>query len=91
MTTDALGQSLSVKMPAVLGDRPMAAEAVIELEQRPAVRFMAHAALILHRPICRKGLPFERHRRMAAQTGILFGLESVAGVFGHEFVAGGTV
>jgi hypothetical protein len=39
----------------------------------------------------RKGFPFEGHPRMAAQTGILLGFQSVPIVFGGKLVAIGAM
>ena len=90
MTADAIGQSLLLKMPPILRDCQMAAEAVVKLEQWLAVRLMAGAAFILHRRLGRKRFPLKGHARMAGRASFLFGLEPIF-VLGEKLVAGGAV
>ena len=87
MTSNALGQSFLLEMAPIFGDRRMAAETVVKLEQWPAVRLMTGATFILHRPMLWKSFAFEGHRRMTAQTGLLLGFQSVPIILGGELVA----
>lgn len=87
MTSNALGQSFLLEMALIFGDRRMACQAIGEAQERPAMRLMAGATFILHRPMFWKRFSFERHARMAAQTGFFLGFQSLPVVLGGKLVA----
>lgn len=59
MTSDAIGQSLLLKMAPVFRDRFMTCQTVGETQQRPGMRLMARAAIVLHWPVIWKSFTLQ--------------------------------
>ena len=66
MAHDTLCQGIHFEVLSILGDLSMTAQAIVEFQQRPAVRLMTRAAIIIHRRICGKGFAFQLHRGVTA-------------------------